>query len=747
MKKTFFSISLILMIAIGGQATAQSASNFATKKSTANKKDNAKDEKADKPAKKGADKSIKNKDAMFADKNKAWIVGLHVGYPLVIGDVPPQFGIAYGLNIQKALGYSFALRAHYITGYSTGLAYQGNSWQSLERNNAVNGVNNPVADYFHNQKGIYSNYKMSFNKLSLDGVFYLNNINFNTENQKFLLYAVAGIGAFLYDTKVDQLDANGKMYDYSKVTGDNYDKSSTTYSQLKSMLDGTYETEADRSNGPKLFGQNLLPFVSAGLGGLYKISERVSLSLEATYGFVGNDALDGQRWYAADVPSSNQDAFSYINLGLNIRLGKTENISWYSNPLSLPYKTLMDNKKKLEKVDKLERQVADMGKKMDTAMANIDSLLKDTDGDGVADYFDKEDSTPAGAVVDGSGRTIFFKDAEGNLVYVDPNMANAVDNGKSGNNTAGNFEGGSGNGSGNSNNGSTGNTNNNANNGSENGSNSVNGNNLASNGTNKTRSRFNKNDKTGKTIIYTNPSHKTTNVNNYAGTNSKLGFLPAVFFTTNSADLTQTYYPQLYEIAKLLHQNPEVKIHVIGYTDKRASASYNEKLGMKRAKATSHALTAYFGVNPAQLVIESKGKVDPLTNASSIGALAANRRVQFKVDGDNTSNMKSDMSETGTSEKPVLLKSTTKTTTKAKTRKPVTKLVKETPTTTTKTKKTTTKTTTTMPEENKKSTIPEENKKSTVPEEKTKTNTDVQKTPADTSKTKKDDVFTPGNDF
>jgi OOP family OmpA-OmpF porin len=35
-------------------------------------------------------------------------------------------------------------------------------------------------------------------------------------------------------------------------------------------------------------------------------------------------------------------------------------------------------------------------------------LLLDTDGDGVSDFFDKEPNSPAGSIVDGSGRVLDF---------------------------------------------------------------------------------------------------------------------------------------------------------------------------------------------------------------------------------------------------------------------------------------------------------------------------------------------------
>ena len=163
MKKTFFSFSIIIMVAFGHLAIAQSATDNSTKP-TSGTKDAKKDDPEPKKTKRGSDQSIKNKDALFSDQNKAWILGVHAGFPMVIGDVPVQSGIGYGLNIQKAFGYSFALRLHEISGYTTGLNWQENSYGSLAGNEAVNGKNNPKINYYAEQHPIYTNYKMPFNK-------------------------------------------------------------------------------------------------------------------------------------------------------------------------------------------------------------------------------------------------------------------------------------------------------------------------------------------------------------------------------------------------------------------------------------------------------------------------------------------------------------------------------------------------------------------------------------------------------
>lgn len=374
--------------------------------------------------------------------------------------------------------------------------------------------------------------------------------------------------------------------------------------------------------------------------------------MEGLYGYTGKDILDGQRWFNATSLTDQPDAFWYFNVGLNIRIGRVDNISWFDNPLTMPYKTIMENKKKIKKVDDLDDKVGTMQKQLDSTDADVDSLKSDEDLDGVPNYFDREDSTPNGAIVDGAGRTIFYKDDNGDLVFNDPNYSEAAAMNNQGNNGQNNgggnnvnnnyYNNGSGNNSGqNGNKGNGGNNNgwgNNNNNGNGSGNNGNSGNNngaggYASNnqGSNKKgKYTFNARDKNGKTVIM---QGNGTGGYSAPGTASKIGFLPAIFFETNSTEVSRNAYPNLYEIARMLKSNPNVKLYVIGFADYRSTESYNKLLGKRRAQSVVNALVKYFGVSADQLIVESKGEAEPLTNMKNMNALAANRRVQFEVVG------------------------------------------------------------------------------------------------------------------
>jgi len=137
-------------------------------------------------------------------------------------------------------------------------------------------------------------------------------------------------------------------------------------------------------------------YIPVGAGIKFKVSDRVSFNLAYTMNFVDGDNFDGT--YGKE-PS--KDKFSYTSAGLEFSLGSKSkpNLDWV-NPLALMYDELKDPSLRQE-VEALKNRVANVEK-------SVEDLKKDSDGDGVADIFDKEPNSAAGAVVDGSGRTIKF---------------------------------------------------------------------------------------------------------------------------------------------------------------------------------------------------------------------------------------------------------------------------------------------------------------------------------------------------
>lgn len=144
--------------------------------------------------------------------------------------------------------------------------------------------------------------------------------------------------------------------------------------------------EADGSGTNKYVKQIYIP---VGAGIKFKVSDRVNFDLGYSMNFLDGDNLDGV--YAK---GTSKDKWSYTSAGLEFSLGSSAkpNLDWV-NPVALMYDELKDPTLRQE-VEALKGRVS--------ALEAAD-LLKDSDGDGVADKLDKCPNTEAGIKVDGSG--------------------------------------------------------------------------------------------------------------------------------------------------------------------------------------------------------------------------------------------------------------------------------------------------------------------------------------------------------
>lgn len=326
---------------------------------------------------------LANNYAFPAKPRSQWELGLKLGAFAISGDVPSNFpGFGVGLHVRKALGYVFSVRGELGYGNTKGTAYSKSNnyirnpaWQPY----ITNGI--PSQDIFYN-------YKSTIWDFSIQGVVNINNINFHRAQNRVNLYGFAGLGAMIYDTKVDALDG-ANLYNFSNVPSGNFDNRRDSKKAVKDFLDGEYETEAesDASKGT-LFGEPFRPLLTFGVGLQFKLSPKLSLALEDRVGVpLSTDLLDGQQWQGNSIVEPAQtrdyDTYNFASLGINIAIGGARRVEplWWINPLDYAYTEL--NQPRHMKIPK--------------------PVLDDADGDGVTDQFDNEPNTPAGAPVDAHG--------------------------------------------------------------------------------------------------------------------------------------------------------------------------------------------------------------------------------------------------------------------------------------------------------------------------------------------------------
>lgn len=331
-----------------------------------------------------------------AKPRNQWEVGIKGGAFAVSGDVPAIWPTpGFGLHVRKALGYVFSLRLEYMYGIGKGLHYR--QTENYGNNPVLSAIYNaPIRDNSGNIVGslgpgalepVFLNYKTKVQDLSLQGVVTLNNIRFHKAKTGLNFYAFAGIGGTIYDTKINALDDNGNPYNFASIPQGSYENRKDTRNDLKDLLDDSYETDAENHGDrrPKLFGDTFKPSGSFGAGIAFKLSNRLNLALEHRFTIVKDDLLDGYQWqeysWGDAALTSDYDSYNYTTLGLNINLGaKSVEPLWWMNPLDYAYSEIRNPR-----------------------LMNIPKpVLPDSDGDGVTDQFDRE-QTPAGCPVDTHG--------------------------------------------------------------------------------------------------------------------------------------------------------------------------------------------------------------------------------------------------------------------------------------------------------------------------------------------------------
>jgi len=166
---------------------------------------------------------------------------------------------------------------------------------------------------------------------------------------------------------------------------------------------GTQTTVLFKQPGNGVIQQFFVP-VSAGFK--INVSKGINVDLGYTVAFVNADDFDG------NVYGTRNDEFSYIHAGLEFAIGnhKKPQLSTHNpvNSMRIEYLsqerslTLQINAQKAQ-LEMLKSELAAKAALINSTNASLIKFTMDSDGDGVADLFDKCPNTPVSTVVDGAG--------------------------------------------------------------------------------------------------------------------------------------------------------------------------------------------------------------------------------------------------------------------------------------------------------------------------------------------------------
>jgi outer membrane protein OmpA-like peptidoglycan-associated protein len=102
-----------------------------------------------------------------------------------------------------------------------------------------------------------------------------------------------------------------------------------------------------------------------------------------------------------------------------------------------------------------------------------------------------------------------------------------------------------------------------------------------------------------------------------------------IHFDTNKTEIKPDSETALKEVSKLLSQNPNLKLYIVGHTDNVGEFSYNMKLSQARAESVVKELTTKYGVALGRVMPYGVGPLSPVASNKTEEGRAKNRRVEL----------------------------------------------------------------------------------------------------------------------
>lgn len=102
-----------------------------------------------------------------------------------------------------------------------------------------------------------------------------------------------------------------------------------------------------------------------------------------------------------------------------------------------------------------------------------------------------------------------------------------------------------------------------------------------------------------------------------------------ICFDVNKDVVKAESYGTLNDIAKVLKENPAVKIKIVGHTDADGADAVNLDLSKRRAASVKNELVKSFGIEASRIETDGKGETQPIAPNDTPSNKALNRRVEF----------------------------------------------------------------------------------------------------------------------
>jgi outer membrane protein OmpA-like peptidoglycan-associated protein len=439
-----------------------------------------------------------------------------------------MIGLSGGAHIKYSVSQSFGLK---MSG-NIGVLKGGRADPNIGNNNgsAMVGQVSNIATKEVTTPDSYE-FKNNFQDIDITAVYTLGNISFLRPLRKIQLFTFFGVGA-IWSESEGGFTKIADAQEYAKDWGQNGTGGQNFFTGVD--VNGVPTTvNADVVDATTFYkGRNMvIPF---GLGIKRNFGNWLDLGLEWKTRWTRSDALDG---FNVPVPQNrNHDFYSTLGLQASIKLGTKGEKNHYDwlNPIETIYAD-MDSLKSITK--------------------ELQKLANDEDGDGVGDFFDKDNTTGENVSTYGNGKAVdsdgdgvpdhldkqplvFAKNVDVNGVAVDVDGDGVIDELDENTNTPAGV---------------------------------------------LVDSRGNEIEMGGGLCC------DCENVT-----------LPAVIFSNGSSKIAPSSYGILYAIAEKMKQCPEMSVSATGYTMSKSG----EQLAWKRSNAIIDHLEANYGIERSRIATE-----------------------------------------------------------------------------------------------------------------------------------------------
>jgi OOP family OmpA-OmpF porin len=103
-----------------------------------------------------------------------------------------------------------------------------------------------------------------------------------------------------------------------------------------------------------------------------------------------------------------------------------------------------------------------------------------------------------------------------------------------------------------------------------------------------------------------------------------------IFFANASFKLLNTSNKALNDIAKIMKDDPNLKLTIDGHTDNVGTADYDMKLSQNRANSVKSYLVSK-GIDASRMIATGYGSTKPVADNKTSKGRAKNRRVEMKL--------------------------------------------------------------------------------------------------------------------